>query len=111
MTTTYWVTRDAANPRDDENAAMAHVQIYKGDDLADARFHLTQYLIKEANGLAADAPRTVQVRDAWRFERIAGLLAAADTVEQMDPLASPTTHKTVTRTVGGLLFRITAIEG
>ena len=50
--TTYYVTRDTDNDRaSDEDRAMAHVSIYRGESLTDAQAALKRALRDEADDL------------------------------------------------------------
>lgn len=107
MTTTYHVTRDTADARaNDETRAMAHVSIHSGDDLADARYHLGQYMLAEAASLVKDRDIT-RSSDLWAFQRATALAAAAEGAVTDDVL---TGQCPVRITVEGLRFTITAVE-
>jgi len=51
MTTTYFVHRDSATARTDEDRAMCHAMIAKTDDLIVAQGELINYMQNEVTGL------------------------------------------------------------
>jgi hypothetical protein len=51
MTTQYFATRDSDNAQTDEDRAMAHAVIYRGDYLPDAQDALYHYMMDEAKYL------------------------------------------------------------
>lgn len=63
-TTTYYASRSSATSRTDEDAAMASVDVYSGDDLHAAQQALTTYMEREASYLDG-------LGSVWATERAA----------------------------------------
>ncbi|QHB37407.1 hypothetical protein I5G58_gp105 [Mycobacterium phage BirdsNest] len=76
----YFATRDSKGARTDEDAAMAHVSIYSGESLDEARVALRDYMRKEADWLVSD-----RYRSATGLRRAADILEAADRVMALEP--------------------------
>lgn len=79
MTVTYWATRDSVTARTDEDRAMAHAQIYKGDDLDNAKSALVDYMRNEADGLV-----TRYSQQPWALNRAAAIFEQFPKVEEFD---------------------------
>lgn len=80
-TVEYIAQRDGGpSIRGDENRAMAHARIYRGDSLADAQAALYAYMIREAEWLM-----TGPYRSARSVARAAEILEAAESVEFLAP--------------------------
>ena len=83
--TTYFVTRDTDNDRaSDEDRAMAHVSIYRGESLTDALAALKRALRDEADDLTHGREVTDSM-DVWAFKRAVAMMELANDVASMDP--------------------------
>lgn len=80
-TTTYFATRDTDDERaTDETRAMAHVSIYSGDSLEEAREALIAYMQKEVAWL------TGQYVSPTSLRRAAEILEVIDKVKGLKPM-------------------------
>ena len=76
--TTYYVTRDTDNDRaSDEDRAMAHVSIYRGESLTDAQAALKRALRDEADDLTHGREVTNSM-DVWAFKRAVAMMELAN---------------------------------
>lgn len=80
MTVMFFATRDAENPKNDENAAMAHVSIAKSFDFDEVKAALIDYINKEVVWLAKSL-RPDESSD-WCRDRIQSMQNAVVTIAQ-----------------------------
>lgn len=100
----FCVTRDSATAWRDEDVAMAHVSIYQGDSLDEARAVLRAYIVDEAEWLVGGA-----YRSATSLRRAAELLEAADGALSLSPEEGK--RWSVARIESaGLIWRIIRVE-
>jgi hypothetical protein len=107
--TTYHVTRDSDRANSDMDAAMAHADIVRTADLAEAIAGLLGYMVGEAQSLEAMPVRFE--RDNWAPERARAIRTGMDTVRtwSAESFAGGENWTRLHVTTRGLVFGITRV--
>lgn len=106
MTTKFFAFRDTnSNNADDETRAMCHVDVYSGDDAADAAYQLQQKMIAEAAYLVKGRDITNQ-RDVWAFKRAIEMIEGAEEFIAAD---APTPGNDVVIITDGIRWTLRAV--
>lgn len=114
MTITYHASRDTASPQaTDEDRAMAHVSIYNGADLTEARDALHAYMETEIRYLTSRGA-TGGYLSATGLRRAADLIDALAKIPSLATVTQPGPHRPGwskdSFEAAGLLWSIVRIE-